>query len=78
MEAQRSRALMSQKFGAERTLDFISLNLIDTATEAQKEDKARADEMIDNHQQTQEYTICQLLMDLQRWKFEVDAGYTED
>lgn len=40
---------MSQKFGAERTLDFISLNLIDTATEAQKEDKARADEMIDNH-----------------------------
>lgn len=41
---------MSQKLrGLERTTEFVSLNLTDTATEAQKEDKGRADDVIGKH-----------------------------
>lgn len=48
---------MSQKLRTGKNPEFISFNPTSTATEAQKEDKATADEMTDNHYQTYKHTV---------------------
>lgn len=57
----------------------MSFNLTITETEAQtqREDKARANKIIDNHYQTYGYTVCQLLNSSMEMKFEMNGGHTE-